>query len=272
MCMLEEAINKYLKSSLIVKARGTYEFEKVHLNALFSYLGNVSFDDIDFYDLVSYMKSKGLSNNTINKRIDLLKRVMKFFGYSFKPFPKLRENIQSFDYLNVFEIKRLKKYLIDKLDYNSFLSIRNTQILLVFIDSGMRLSELMNLKKTDYDANSGSIFLKKTKNHKERVVFLSDFTNKLLSVYALKGSYLFGRKLTYSIVRRIFEKVKKDLNLKKFSSHVLRHSLATNLLKNGAGIEDVAKILGHSNYNITKIYLHLDNGYLREKYDSTYPY
>lgn len=142
----------------------------------------------------------------------------------------------------------------------------------VFIDTGIRLSELMALKKTDYNANLGLICLKKTKNHKERIVYLSSFTNELLKNFSLKGHYLFGCKLTYSIIRRIFEKVKKDLNLKKFSSHVLRHSLATNMLKNGAGIEDVANILGHSNYNITRIYLHFDDEYMREKYDLTYPY
>lgn len=270
--LLDEAIKKYLKNSLLVKAKGTYEFEKVHLFGLFYYLGNVYLDQIDFYDLVRKMKSEGLSSNTINKRIGLLKRVGKFVGFQFPDFPKLRENVHHFDYLNSFEIKRIKNYLINSLDVNSQLSIRNTQILLVFIDTGIRLSELMALKKSDFDGNIGGIFLKKTKNHKERVVFLSSFTNDLLKNYPLKGSYLFGRKLTYSIIRRLFDRVKRDLNLKKFSSHVLRHSLATNLLKNGAGLEDVAELLGHSSYNITKVYLHLDDEYMREKYDRTYPY
>ncbi|HHX80372.1 MAG TPA: tyrosine-type recombinase/integrase [Acholeplasmataceae bacterium] len=269
---LEESIKKYLENSLVMKSRGTYEFEKVHLNALFSYLGDVSLNQINFYDLIRLMKQKGLSNNTINKRIGLMKRLLKFFNFEFENIPKLRENNNRFDYLSALEIKRIKKYLLVNLNYNSLLSIRNTQIMFVFIDTGIRLSELMALKKTDYNANLGLICLKKTKNHKERIVYLSSFTNELLKNFSLKGHYLFGCKLTYSIIRRIFEKVKKDLNLKKFSSHVLRHSLATNMLKNGAGIEDVANILGHSNYNITRIYLHLDDEYMREKYDLIYPY
>lgn len=123
---LEESIKKYLENSLVMKSRGTYEFEKVHLNALFSYLGDVSLNQINFYDLIRLMKQKGLSNNTINKRIGLMKRLLKFFNFEFENIPKLRENNNRFDYLSALEIKRIKKYLLVNLNYNSLLSIRNT--------------------------------------------------------------------------------------------------------------------------------------------------
>lgn len=269
MMKLEDAIKNYLKKSLILKSKGTYNFESQHLRSIYDLFGNVDLESIDIYYLIEKYRDKGLSNNTINKRVSLLKRLLNYYDVKYQNVKKLREEINTFTYLTVTEIDMLVRYIKMNINKNDKKSVRNALILLVLVDTGIRLSELMQLSKSDYNSNKGCLMLKKTKNRKQRIVYLSDYTNELLKN---NMSSLFGEKITYSIIYRLFNRVKNKLGFAKFSPHVLRHSLATNLIIKGADIFFVSKVLGHSSLNITKRYLHVDNEYLKEVYTKYYPY
>lgn len=266
---LEDAVKLYLKNSLIMKSEGTYNFEREHLKALFSLLGNINLEDIDFYYVIEQYRNKGLSNNTINKRVSLLKRLLNYFNVKYDNVKKLREEINTFAYLTITEIELLVNHIKITLNKYDKKSIRNALILLVLVDTGIRLNELMHLTKNDYNAKKGYLLIKRTKNKKQRIVYLSDYTNILLKD---NMTCLFGQKITYSIIARLFKNIKDKLGFQKFSPHVLRHSLATNLIIKGADIYFVGRVLGHSSLNITKRYLHLDNEFMKETYNKYYPY
>ena len=79
-----------------------------------------------------------------------------------------------------------------------------------------------------------------------------------------------GRQLSRQYVARIVSEVAKRARLTKHvSPHTLRHTCATNMLRDGVGVENVQKILGHANISTTLIYLHFTNDYLKSKYDQS---
>lgn len=131
--------------------------------------------------------------------------------------------------------------------------------------SGLRLQELVNLKREDIDFDRSLINVKKGKGKKDRITLLSDsIKNDLLkyySKYEFKTKYLFeGRNGKYSkkSVQEILNKLGKKVGI-KITPHMLRHSFATHLLENGTDIRYIQKLLGHSDLRTTEIYTHVAN-------------
>jgi len=156
-------------------------------------------------------------------------------------------------------------------------------ILLVFYNTGMRLSELVNLKESQVNAAAGSIKVL-GKGNKERVIPVSPALIQEINAYiALKNTvgcpdrvYLFindkGRKLS---TRYVYLAVKKYLSLvttiDKKSPHVLRHTFATHLTNNGADLNAVKELLGHSSLAATQIYTHNTIEKLKDIYKKAHP-
>ncbi len=144
---------------------------------------------------------------------------------------------------------------------------------------GLRVSELVNLKITDYDLNGK--FLKCTgKGSKDRVVpmgkkavkAITDFLPErdyILQKFNLQSKYLFinekGKKATRQEVYTFIHEQGKRLH-KAISPHTLRHSFATHLLENGADLRVVQELLGHSSVSTTQLYTHISKKRLKEVY------
>lgn len=142
-------------------------------------------------------------------------------------------------------------------------NLKHKLVISLLYSSGLRVSELINLKRDDLIPEKNLIHIKQAKGNKDRYVILSEKVKKDTLKYLLathfETSYLFeGRGGKYSIksIQKILEKNSKILK-KKVTPHMLRHSFATHLLEQGTDIRYIQKLLGHSRLETTSIYTHV---------------
>jgi len=177
-------------------------------------------------------------------------------------------------FLELDEVERLIKSVQgDKLE-----SLRDRAILELLFSTGLRVSELAGLNIENVNLKSGE-FSVRGKGDKIRLVFLSVSAKIALNEYlarrkdvspalfvSLKGKEV--SRLTSRSVERIVKKYAARAGIvKKTTPHTLRHSFATDLLRNGADIRSVQAMLGHSSITTTQIYTHVTNKHLKEIHD-----
>lgn len=258
-------------------------FEYLDKNNL-NYL-TVKYKDVSNFTL--FLAKQNYKSTTIN-RID--SSIRSFYNYL-----ELEEKINGNPFKaasNLKVPKRLPNYfkydeyltmisVIDKDDYE----YRNRLILEMLFATGLRVSELSNIKIKDIDFSEREIKIM-GKGSKERFVFynkecanvldsyLKEYRSKLLN--GKDSEYLFinhlGDKLTDRGVRLIIDKiVKKSCIKSKVSPHTFRHTFATMLLNEGCNIKSVQELLGHSSLGTTGIYTHLTNDEVRLAYMKAHP-
>ncbi len=186
----------------------------------------------------------------------LIKNVFKYdFAIKEIPYPKRKKTLP----------KVLSKEEI-KIIFNETKNHKYKLILKMLYSSGIRLNELINLKREDIDPNRKTILVKQGKGKKDRITLLSENLSKELFDYILKTNfktkYLFEsnreKKYSQKSIQKILEKASYKLN-KKVTPHMLRHSFATHLLEQGTDIRHIQKLLGHSNLETTQIYTKVAN-------------
>ena len=231
---------------------------------------------------VSILVESGLKSNSVNRKISTLKTFYKFlcmYNYSSSnPTLKLLSP-KSSKRLPVFVEKENMNNLFDSNFFdNSFCGRRDKLIIELFYFTGIRLSELINIKISDLDFVNSQIKVLGKRN-KERLIpitynvlnALSDFKN----MFNLKN-FLFsdenGKKLYSKKVYRIVNKyLAKISSIQKRSPHVLRHTFATQMLNNGADINAIKEILGHANLSATQIYTHNSIKKLKNVHKQAHP-
>lgn len=258
-------------------------FEYLDKNNL-NYL-TVKYKDVSNFTL--FLAKQNYKSTTIN-RID--SSIRSFYNYL-----ELEEKINGNPFKaasNLKVPKRLPNYfkydeyltmisVIDKDDYE----YRNRLILEMLFATGLRVSELSNIKIKDIDFSEREIKVM-GKGSKERFVFYNKECATVLDSYLkecrsklLNGKdseYLFinhlGDKLTDRGIRLIIDKiVKKSCIKSKVSPHTFRHTFATMLLNEGCNIKSVQELLGHSSLGTTGIYTHLTNDEVRLAYMKAHP-
>ena len=195
--------------------------------------------------------------------------------------PKLSRKIP--DVLSYEEIASM----LDIIDLSGKQGHRNKAIIETLYACGLRVSELINLKLSNYFPEIG--FIKVVgKNNKERIVPIGESAMDQITIYLLhyrskqenvqKGfeDHLFlnrrGKMLTRVMIFTIIKQLKIAAGIeKKVSPHTFRHSFATHLVEGGADLRAVQDMLGHESITTTEIYTHLDNQYLREVLISHHP-
>lgn len=165
-------------------------------------------------------------------------------------------------------------------------SFRNKAMLEVLYATGLRVSELVNLKLQDIDLTNDTVRVI-GKGSKERIIPLGDYAITALKIYLLehriyllkneKNDYLFlnnhGKVITRQGFYKIIKELAYELHIKKeISPHMLRHSFATHLLEHGADLRSIQELLGHSDISTTQIYTHVSVQKLRENYDDFHPH
>ncbi|MBX2917423.1 MAG: site-specific tyrosine recombinase XerD [Cyclobacteriaceae bacterium] len=176
--------------------------------------------------------------------------------------------------------------IFDAIDLSAAEGARNRAMLEVLYSSGLRVSELVDLKLANVYFDIG--FLRVIgKGNKERLVPVGRDAMKYLKIYmeevrvhvpVQKGfeSYVFlnrrGKKLTRVMVFLIIKSLASKIGLKKtISPHTFRHSFATHLIEGGADLRAVQEMLGHESITTTEIYTHLDRDYLRQVIQEFHP-
>lgn len=173
--------------------------------------------------------------------------------------------------------------ILDHYDEGEFESFRNKAILELFYVTGMRRAELINLKNKDIDLDTGNIRVTGKRN-KQRIIPVSVNTIHLLQNYIkvrnsqvknLEDSFFVrnnGRPVYPMLIHRIVSSYLRWIpTLSKTSAHVLRHSFATGMLNNGADINAVKDLLGHSSLASTEIYTHTSFEELKKIYNKAHP-
>jgi len=241
---------------------------------------------------LQYINELGMSAHS---QARILSGLKGFFKYLF--FEELIEN----DPTALIEGPKLGRKLPDTLSYHEIEKLfeaidqskpeggRNRAMLEVLYSSGLRVSELVELKMNNVHTDIG--FLRVTgKSNKERLVPIGRDALKYLKIYCdeIRGKpphkplqkgfegYVFlnrnGRKLTRVMIFTIIKNLAKQIGLNKtISPHTFRHSFATHLIEGGADLRAVQEMLGHESITTTEIYTHLDRDYLRQVIQEFHP-
>ena len=290
--MINEFLN-YLKfernrSDLTIKNYGE------DLRAFKEFYGNLegchswkSVDSDIIRDWMESMMDKGNNATSINRRLSALR--------SFYRFALARKLVDKDPVHGVTGPKKgrplpqfLKENEMDRLlDADSwtesFEDVRDRMVIMTFYETGIRLSELIGLDDSMVDFSNRQ--LKVTgKRNKQRVipfgeellVTLRDYMKRRDKEVNRQSEALFvsakGQRMTSSQVRETVRKnLSKVCTLKKRTPHVLRHTFATAMLNNKAGIESVKKLLGHESLSTTEIYTHTTFEQLKREYYSAHP-
>lgn len=262
------------------------------LDDFYNYLDSKKIKSINSVDYnvirgyLMYLHEKEYSKKTINRHISTLKSFFKYLlgehyikdnPMSLVSGPKLDKKLPK-----VLYYEELEKLLNVEED-DDVISLRNCLILELLYSTGIRVSELVNIKLSDIDKHNTQINIF-GKGSKERVVIYGsvckDKLNKYLSsrneLDKYNSEYLLlnnlGRKLTTRGIRYIIDKIIKEGGLKfHISPHVLRHTFATHMLNEGADLKSVQELLGHENLSTTQIYTHVSNERLRSVYLNSHP-
>ncbi len=262
------------------------------LKQFFDYLSS-KYNDISLQEISSpiikswlaELKESGITAKSINRKISSLKSFFKFL---------LRQNIISQTPMATIVspkiAKRLPSFiteknmdaLFDHVEFSNDLEGKTERlILLLFYSTGMRLSELINLKISQLDASYGQIKIL-GKGNKERIVPVSkDIMEQIKNYIATyhtntetefiflnkKGGKL-NPKAVYNIVKKNLANVTTS---QKKSPHILRHTFATHLMNNGADLNAVKELLGHASLAATQVYTHNTIEKLKEIYKKAHP-
>lgn len=224
------------------------------------------------------------SKKTINRKLSTLRT---FFKWLIKdeilernPISKLQgvkseKRLPSFAKPSEMNFEKAEKYFNEDHD-----GVRDKLIVEIFYQTGIRLSELIELKEQDVSSDSIKVL---GKRNKERIIPISVKLFSLIKEYnnlkkslLLKSNYFFilknGNKLYPKLVYRIINNYLGFVtNLDKCSPHVLRHTFATHMLNNGAGLETLKDLLGHANLSATQIYTHNSFTQLTNIYSQAHP-
>lgn len=276
---LDQLRIEYLKHSKYHKSAATYKrYDTPHLNIITNFLLEYGYSDTDeldydaLYDFIDYSRMKDNTNKTINKRIQLLNRAIMHFvrlgqcdPTIIATFPKLKEVDKSFNYIDEETMVEIIRHLLSL--PNTFRNIRNRMIIFLFIDTGARLSEVTNIQVKNIDFKYNAILLQHTKVKKERVVYFSDFTADHIRKYLeltniFSGPLLLNSKnmkpMNYLGVLRVFQKIKYDLNLENFSSHMIRHTYGTLAYEMNVNEFFTNRTMGHAKMDMTRRYTHMN--------------
>lgn len=231
-------------------------------------------------EFVEFLKNNKLicnSNKTINKKVASLKRA---FAYNevqceaLDKFSRLKQSEKHFDFLSEDKVERLNKY-IKRLRTSDPTECNEKAILCILLDTGVRVSELLDIRIKFVDIKNRSIHLIHTKTHRERFVFIQEYTRKVLKKLLefrnkddifLFWNYNINKPFVYRHLRIVIEHAEKSTGLGLYS-HMLRHTFATEMADSSMNLYDLKNILGHRSIKTTEIYLHGSVKKMKKAYD-----
>lgn len=237
------------------------------------------------YDFIKNQSINRISSATIKRRVSTIRNfylflqkreVISFIVPEIKT-PKI--GIKLPNYLTIEEVDKL----LSIPDINTFKGLRDKTMLEIMYSCGLRVSELISLKKKDINIKNSFIRII-GKGNKERIIPIGEIALEYLNKYFELLSYnsklnnsknVFINKNGLPLTRQYFFKIIKYYSIKaninkNISPHTLRHSFATHLLENGAPLIAVKNLLGHESINTTQIYTHVNERKLVSVIDNNF--
>jgi integrase/recombinase XerD len=234
-----------------------------------------------------YNTSPNVKSSSQSRRISGLKSFFNFLMFEKKIKISPIENIESPkigrtlpETLSIKEIEML----IESIDLTHPQGPRNKAIIETLYGSGLRVSELINLKISDLYFDEDLILIN-GKGNKQRLVPMGNMSKKQIKIYISDHrktkdiryrDTLFlnrnGRNISRVMIFNIVNELAKKNNIKKkISPHTFRHSFATHILENGADLRTIQQMMGHENITTTEIYMHLDSKHLLAELEKFHP-
>lgn len=289
-------INDYLAYLKDIKRYSEFTVENYErdLKSFKKYLdddGELSYLTIDKYQIRDYISLKlqnnSLKQKSLNRHLSALRGFYSFLIDNKKieanPFTLIRSlkvEKKLPQVLSEGQIKELYNYKTSKDD---LLNYRNQLMIRLILDSGLRLSELINLKLSNINIEENMLFVR-GKGNKDRFTFYTNETKEML-IYYLENirnklinentEIVFLSKQGLPINKRTFEKMLLKIKLRDSSislhPHLLRHTFATRLLEEGADLKMVQELLGHESLSTTQIYTNISDTKLQNIYINAHP-
>ena len=277
---------KYSKHTVLAYSKDVESFLKF-LKIRFNQddLKEVNYSQIRYW--ITVLVDQKISNRSINRKISSLKTFYKFLikidELNCSPLSKHKALKTKKKVQIPFSVDEIRSVLDTNIG-SDFEAIRNKLIIELLYSTGIRRAELINLKLVDVDFSQNQIKVL-GKLNKERYIPLLENIQTTIRLYLKKREcleliedefYLIltskGKKIYNSLVYRIVKNYFLEVSAKvKKSPHILRHSFATHLLTNGADLNSVKELLGHSSLASTQVYTHNNISELKKVYSSSHP-
>lgn len=277
------------------RSQQTLQGYRLDLEAYVAYLdtleGHVTVDTADTEDIrgwIEAMMDRGNSASSICRRLSAVRSMYRY---------ALARGLVSHDPAHIVRGPKKSRYLpqfvreddmdrlLDSAEWGSdYISTRARTILILLYETGMRASELTSLDDSSVDFTQGEIRVL-GKGNKQRAIPFGDELRTQLQQYISQRNQEWPQRIDNALIlndrgsRITYEQLRKEVmtrlsaigNLAKRSPHVLRHSFATAMLNNGADLESVQKLLGHSELSTTEIYTHTTFEQLKKVYSKAHP-
>ena len=282
-------LRMFLRFMLLIKNEMPYttDLESIPIKSIdLDFMKTISVSDI--FDFLSYLandrvknenssyKEAGIGSAARARKLSAIKSFYKYLTVRTKQlsdnpvqdleFPKIRKSLPK--YLTLDECGKLLEAV------QGPNQVRDFAILMIFLNCGIRRSELVGLNLSDiYDDRIRVV----GKGNKERIVYMGSACKKAIDAYLIErnkvvlsdNKALFGsrdsNRISVSAVHRLVKKhmLSAGIDASQFSAHKLRHTAATLMLSNGVDVKTVQEVLGHENLNTTQIYTHIENTELK---------
>ena len=236
--------------------------------------------------MLSFLIDRGFSKLSISRKISAIKSYITFlekFNYSAYNYSELITIPKKTRSLPKVMTEKEINQLIKHVEINTKKNLRDDALIELLYSTGLRVSEVANLKIGDINFEKSEIKIL-GKGNKQRVVIFNNKSKEKIIKYlkndkrliSLNTGALFQNKFKQSLSPRSIQRLlKKYLNFSginsKYSTHTLRHTFATHLLEGGADIKVIQQLLGHSSPETTKIYTHLSSPALKNVYNNSHP-
>jgi integrase/recombinase XerD len=245
----------------------------------------VSYDQILFF--LEYL-NENYCGSSISRMLSSGRNFYKFLVrekiVKKNPFIQIKNPKKPKKLLEVLSENEVNRFL-NGIPYSTELEIRDRAMFELLYSSGLRVSEIVNLKISSIDFDEGLLrFI--GKGNKERITPVGKTSKLFLKKYLniarfkiekeIKSDYVFlnknGKKLTRQGFWKILKKYDKKINIgKNLYPHIFRHSFATHMIERGADLRVVQELLGHSDISTTEIYTNLNRKYIKDIYFKYHP-
>lgn len=287
----KDILEKYQIYLLTVKQKEEKTTVSSYIEDIYKYLEYIENNkiktalDIEYQDITNYLKyldNNNYETSSIIRKIVSIKLFHKYLSEEYKIKdvsskiinPRLRRKLP-----NILTIEEVDNLLDIKL--NTPFDYRNKAMLELMYSSGLRVSELVDLKLNNIDLDNGYVRCL-GKGKKERIIpigeiaieylkkYINEYRNSMKKGYYTENVFLnnHGKNITRQGFFLIIKNIAKEKNIdKNITPHMLRHSFATHLLNNGANLRTIQEMLGHSSITTTQIYTNVSNDIIKENYE-----
>ncbi len=287
----KDILEKYQIYLLTVKQKEEKTTVSSYIEDIYKYLEYMENNkiktalDIEYQNITKYLKyldNNNYETSSIIRKIVSIKLFHKYLSEEYKIKdvsskiinPRLRRKLP-----NILTIEEVDNLLDIKL--NTPFDYRNKAMLELMYSSGLRVSELVDLKLNNIDLDNGYVRCL-GKGKKERIIpigeiaieylkkYINEYRNSMKKGYYTENVFLnnHGKNITRQGFFLIIKNIAKEKNINKnITPHMLRHSFATHLLNNGANLRTIQEMLGHSSITTTQIYTNVSNDIIKENYE-----